>query len=119
MDGLPGCGPDAFDVLLQRRLLRRFAVKAQSTEGTVGCGIRQVEGQLLVAEASHLLEDRDAQNLLGGQAVAAFAGVDPTLAAAAEVFVEEANRLGQAVEHDADRAELACVLMVDLDWHKR
>jgi hypothetical protein len=40
---------------------------------------------------TQVFEDRDAQDLLGGQAMAACAGIDPTLTSPAQVVVDELN----------------------------
>ena len=119
MNGLPGFCPDTLDFPLQGRFVGNLSVKTERTEATVGVGIGQMEGQLLVAQARHLLEHHYTQNLLGCHAGPAFAGVDPPFTPTTQVFVNQFDRLGQLVEHGADDGKLASMVMAGSDRYER
>ena len=57
IDELQRLGLDAFDVLLQGRLPGKLLIDAKTTESAKAPRVGQVESQLLVAVAVHLLED--------------------------------------------------------------
>ena len=68
MDGLQGLWRQSFDRGLKSRFFRCALGNAQAAEGPVAAGVGEMEGQLPVAEAVHLLEDQSSHYLLGAQA---------------------------------------------------
>ena len=57
IDLLPGFAGDAFDVVRERRLAGNLERMSEAAEARVGARVGQVEGELLVAEAVHLLDE--------------------------------------------------------------
>ena len=59
----------SLDVGGHRRLRRHLLSEAQPAEGAIGLRVGQMEVQLTIAEAVHLLEQQRAEDLLGRHAL--------------------------------------------------
>jgi hypothetical protein len=65
VDVRPGLGRDPLDVVGERRLPRNFEGMCEAAEAHKAAGVGEVERELLVAEAVHLLDESSVQHLLG------------------------------------------------------
>src|SRR5437763_5750327 len=87
VNGCPSLGLYSLHVLLQRRLLRRLFVEADSAEGAIRIRVGKREGEALVAQPGKLLQHRCAKHLLGSHPISAFPRIDATLASPAQILV--------------------------------
>jgi len=116
VDEFEGLRLDLLDVLLQRGFAGRLFINAKTAESAVTAGVGQVEGQLLVAEAVHLLENQGPQDLVAGQA--GTPGADIRLVSG-QIVVDQGCRRGHAIQKVGDSAEFSTVFMGDKRIDKR
>jgi hypothetical protein len=116
MDPLKGLSPDLLDVLVEAGPLGGLVEGADAAEPAVAPGICQMEGQLLVAEAVHLLDEERPQGLLRGHTGAAGLPVDTRRD---DVVPDPTKDLGVPVENLADLVEFGRVAVLDRSGGQR
>ena len=96
---------------MQRRGSPGLVADADATEAAEGGRVAEVEGQFLVAEALHLLEHTDADDLVAGESHPAAAGVG---SGREQVLHGERRGRRDGVEDITDDLQLLGVRMVHL-----
>ena len=111
-------GAHPLDVALQGGMAGRCLEWADSAEAAKAPGVREVEGQVAIAEAVHLLEDEGSKDLLSRDSGSTCPWV---LLPLGEVSEHEIENLRACVQDVADDDELAGVLMLagrQMGWRK-
>lgn len=103
----PGLLGDPLDVVGECRLAGNLEGVREVAEAHVAAGVGEMEGELLVAEAVHLLDDGSAQNLLGRDA-----GPSRTLGLVTSQVFPDQRRDARIVDQDLiDPSQLPRVFM--------
>jgi len=110
IDEFQRLGLNPLEVLLQSRFAGGLLVDAEPAKRAIAARVGQMEGQLLVAEAVHLLQDHKAQDLVAGQAGTTRRDIRIVHY---QIVVDQCAGLRHLVQKVADAAEFSCVFMVD------
>ncbi len=116
VDRLECLWPETLDVALEGGPGRRLVVDAEPTKSLVASRVGQVEGEFLVAEAVHLLDDYGPDYLLGRHAISTGIGPATLQGQIGEHEFGDGRLLVQDLAHDH---QLEAVNVVDMEVDNR
>jgi len=116
VDRLECLWPEPLDVALEGGPGRRLVVDAEPAKGLVAARVCQVEGEFLVAEAVHLLDDYCPDYLLGRHAISTGIGPATLQGQIGEHELGDGRLLVQDLAHDH---QLEAVNVVDMEVDNR